>query len=181
MQIYFTIIYNLLRFSIMKMRYGKRLKVKFIQRVSMRSRIHLYDNSECIIADNIDVRPFCEFLVFNNAKLQIGAHTFFNRYCMISCHCDIKIGDNCLFAPSVKIFDNNHKFDSGNGVSQHLSKGTIEIGNNCWIGSNVVILKNTKIGNNCVIGAGCIVSGEIPDGSIMKMDKNNFTIEEIKK
>ena len=56
----------------------------------------------------------------------------------------------------------------------------IIIGNNCWIASNVVILKGTKIGNNCVIGAGCIVSGIIPDNSIVRLSNNNYIIEEMR-
>lgn len=42
------------------------------------------------------------------------------------------------------------------------------IGNHCWIGSNVTILKETHIGDNCVIGAGLVISGKIKDGTLKK-------------
>ena len=38
----------------------------------------------------------------------------------------------------------------------------IKIGNNCWIGANVVILPDVTIGDNSVIGAGSIVTKDIP-------------------
>ena len=42
----------------------------------------------------------------------------------------------------------------------------IEIGNNVWIGGNVVVLPGVTIGDNCVIGAGSIVTKDIPKDSV---------------
>lgn len=42
----------------------------------------------------------------------------------------------------------------------------ITIGNDVYIGNNVIILPGITIGNNCVIGAGAIVSHDIPDNSV---------------
>ncbi|MDO4893230.1 MAG: DapH/DapD/GlmU-related protein [Eubacteriales bacterium] len=44
--------------------------------------------------------------------------------------------------------------------------GTIEIGNNVFIGMNTIVLPGVKIGNNVVIGAGSIVSKDIPNNSV---------------
>ncbi len=38
----------------------------------------------------------------------------------------------------------------------------IKIGNNVWIGGNVVVLPGVTIGDNTVIGAGSIVVKDIP-------------------
>lgn len=46
------------------------------------------------------------------------------------------------------------------------SFGTIEIGNNVFIGMNAIIMPNVKIGNNVIIGAGSIVTKSIPDNSV---------------
>jgi len=45
--------------------------------------------------------------------------------------------------------------------------GKIIVGNNCFIGSNSIILPGTRIGSNCVIGAGSVVRGNIPDNSVV--------------
>lgn len=46
------------------------------------------------------------------------------------------------------------------------SSGSVNIGNNIYIGANVTILKNVSIGDNCIIGAGSIVSKSIPANSV---------------
>lgn len=43
----------------------------------------------------------------------------------------------------------------------------IHIGNNCFIGARSFILSGTTIGNNCIVGAGSVVSGNVPDDSVI--------------
>ena len=40
------------------------------------------------------------------------------------------------------------------------------VGNNVYIGNNVIILPGVTIGNNVVIGTGTVVSKDIPDNSV---------------
>ena len=42
----------------------------------------------------------------------------------------------------------------------------ITIGNNVYIGNNVILLPGVHVGNNVVIGAGAVVSRDIPDNSV---------------
>lgn len=42
----------------------------------------------------------------------------------------------------------------------------ITVGNDVYIGNNVIILPGVTIGNNVVIGAGAVVSKDIPDNSV---------------
>lgn len=112
-------------------------------------------------------------------KLTIGNNVFFNNFCSVTCLKQIVIGNNCLFGEGVKIYDHNHFFDS-HGVQGHNYRcDDIYIGNNCWICSNVVILKGTHIGDNCIIGAGCIVSGNISPNTILK-NNWDFKMEKLK-
>ena len=41
------------------------------------------------------------------------------------------------------------------------------IGNDVWIGRNVIILPNANIGNHCIIGAGAVVTKDVPDYAIV--------------
>ncbi len=59
---------------------------------------------------------------------------------------------------------------------QGYSLGKIIFGNNCWIGSNVVILKDVTIGNNVVIGANCVIYKFIPENSIV-INQQNLVIK----
>lgn len=47
-----------------------------------------------------------------------------------------------------------------------LKFGTIEVGNNNFIGARVIINPGIKIGDNCVIAAGSIVTKNIPSGEV---------------
>lgn len=42
----------------------------------------------------------------------------------------------------------------------------ITIGDNVYIGNNVIILPGVTIGSNVIVGAGAIVSKDIPDNSV---------------
>ena len=43
----------------------------------------------------------------------------------------------------------------------------VTIGDNSWIGCNVVILRGTSIGKNCIVGAGSVLKGTYPDNSVI--------------
>lgn len=110
-------------------------------------------------------------IVDKQAQLMIGDSVYFNENASISCKGKIAIGSGCNFGPGVCIFDNNHKFNAEEGLTSGHNSGNIVIGEKCWIGANVVILKGAKIGKHCVIGAGCVIDSEIPDASIVKQDR----------
>ncbi len=106
-------------------------------------------------------------------KLKIGNNCFFNNDCSINCCRDIKIGNDCLFGENVKIYDHNHRFSKRDVLirEQGFKTSDVVIGNNCWICSNVIILKGAKIGDNCVIGAGSIIKSNIDSNSIVFENK----------
>lgn len=116
----------------------------------------------------------------NEAFIIIGKDCFFNNDCSINANHYIEIGGGSIFGENVKIYDHNHHFNQHKAIKlQGFSNGEVMIGDHCWIGSNVTILKGAKIGNDCVIGAGCIISGVVPDNSIVRPVQNT-TIEKIR-
>lgn len=113
------------------------------------------------------------------AIIKIGNDCFFNNDCSIGANTSVEIGDGTIFGECVKIYDHNHRFrDSTPIKEQGYSNGKVFIGRHCWIGSNVVVLKGAEISDNCVIGAGCVISGFVPEGSIVKA-KQNYEIQKI--
>ena len=84
----------------------------------------------------------------------------------------IEFGKNIITGPNVFISDYNHKYEDvnksikeqGNSfISCDFGKANISIGDDCWLGTNVVIVGNVKIGRHCVIGANSVVTKDIPD------------------
>ena len=121
------------------------------------------------IGNGLEVRDHFEVRSGNNGKLNIGDKVFFNNGCSVHCLTEISIGNNNQFGEGVKMYDHNHQYkESGKLISeQGYSFGAIKIGNNCWIGSNVIILKDVEIGDNVVIGAGCIIHKSVPAGTVV--------------
>ncbi len=83
----------------------------------------------------------------------------------------IRIGRHTSIGGNVKIFDHDfHPIDPQQRL-EHPNSGMktkpVEIGENVFIGCNVIILKGSKIGNNCVIGAGSVVAGEFEDNCVI--------------
>ena len=80
------------------------------------------------------------------------------------------IGRNVMMAEDVKIFTVNHKTSRidvpmcEQGVQKERA---VIIGDDVWIGSNVIILPGSKIGNGVILGAGSVVRGDIPDYAVV--------------
>lgn len=122
-----------------------------------------------IIGDHVSFRNYIHIIVQNGATLEIGNNVFLNNQCSITCLDKISIGENTLFGENVKLYDHNHSYQrTENNLKISHSEFTtvpIIIGKNCWLGSNVVVLKGVEIGDNCIIGAGCVIHKDIPANS----------------
>ena len=49
----------------------------------------------------------------------------------------------------------------------HYSNGTTEIGNDVWVGKDVIVISGIKIGDGAVIAAGAVVTKDVPAYSIV--------------
>lgn len=90
----------------------------------------------------------------------------------------IEIGENTCIGGNTKILDNDfHPIevetrnkllnDPNGGESNLVPSKPIQIGKNCFIGCNSIILKGTILGDGCVVGAGAVVTGEFEDNCVI--------------
>ncbi len=104
---------------------------------------------------------------YENSKIKIGNNIATNNNIFICAANYIEIGNDSLIGQNVTIMDHEaHGIypDNRNKVGQI---GTIIIGENCWIGNNTTILKNSKIGNNSIVATGAVVSGVFPENVVI--------------
>lgn len=129
---------------------------------------------------NTTFRKNFSLYIEKGGRVELGNDCFFNNGCSLNCLEKIKIGDRCIFGEGIKIYDQNHCFkDTSRPIKeQGFSTAPVEIGNDCWICSNVTILKGVKIGNHCVIGAGCLIYKDIPDNTVVK-NENRLILSQI--
>ncbi len=116
------------------------------------------------VGKNVFVEP--PFRCDYGTNIEIGDN-FFSNYNLIILDCNkVKIGNNAFIGPNVGIYTVSHPIDKDIRNSGLEFAKPITIGNDVWIGGNVVILPGVSIGNNVVVGAGSVVTKNIPDGCV---------------
>ena len=91
------------------------------------------------IGDYSTLSDRCRVQVIDGGEISIGQYSFINKGCFIISRIGIKIGDRCTFGPNVMIYDHNHGIKKNQRNNYRCNK--IEIGDDVWIGANVIILK----------------------------------------
>lgn len=99
-------------------------------------------------------------------NIEIGENFYANHNMIILDGNKVKFGDNVFIAPNCSFYTAGHPLDYVIRNKGLEYAKPIEVGDNVWIGGNVVVLPGVTIGNNCVIGAGSIVTKDIPDNSL---------------
>jgi acetyltransferase-like isoleucine patch superfamily enzyme len=101
--------------------------------------------------------------------IQIGDHTFINHLCSVwaSPGGPITIGNNVLLGPYASIISSNHGVARDQLIrSQPGDDAPIHIGDDVWLGANVVVTAGVTIGDGAVVGAGAVVTTDLPSMSI---------------
>ena len=100
-------------------------------------------------------------------RVEVGNNTWIGPYTSLDGgEYGIKIGSHCSISSGVNIVSHDTVKWALSGGDEPSEYAPIEIGNNCFIGTNAFISKGIRIGNYCVVGAGAIVTKNIPDFSI---------------
>lgn len=115
-------------------------------------------------SDGAFINPpfYCDY----GSHIEVGKNFFANYNCTILDVAKVTIGDNCLFAPNVSIYTAGHPVHPDTRNTMYEYGISVSIGDNVWVGGNVVICPGVHIGNNAVIGAGSVVTKDIPDNVI---------------
>lgn len=163
------------------------IRFKFNKGIECTGKCTSRCGTEYVISDGGKIKMGYHVCALKNCRfsahggvLQIGNNVGFNTNCIVSSHDNILLGDNVEIGPNVCIYDHDHDIKCEGGIkSAKFITAPVSIGNDTWIGANVVVLRGTKIGKNCIIAAGSIVKGEIPDNSTYiqkgeKVIKRNF-------
>lgn len=133
-----------------------------------------------------DIKGYENLSVGDGTSIPKGS-TF---YCTVA---PLTIGKKVIFGPKPTIITGDHRTDV---IGKYLIDVTdaekltendlpVTIGDGCWIGANVTILKGVTIGRGSVVAAGDIVTKSCEPYSIIggvpaKLIKMRFTPEQIK-
>lgn len=105
--------------------------------------------------------------------IRIGNSCSFGAYNHISASSNVTIGNGLLTGKWVTITDNSHGYTDYESLQQRptqrqiVSKGSVIIEKNVWIGDKATILPGVMIGDGVVVGANTVVSKDIPNYSVV--------------
>jgi len=97
----------------------------------------------------------------------VGEDSELGTRCLIQAN--VTIGNNVIMGPDVKIYSRNHKSERIDIPIQKQGKHYLKtkIGDDVWIGANVIITAGITVGNHCILAAGAVVTKSVEDFMIV--------------
>ena len=129
------------------------------------------DRAHFVVGTNVICRNFENFHV-SSGKVILHGGVFINNSCSFNCLERIEIGAGTMMGEGVRFYDHDHIYTTETIEKWQWTTAPIRVGRDCWIGSNVTILKGVTIGDNTIIGAGCLIRNDIPSNSVVYNDGN---------
>ena len=99
--------------------------------------------------------------------IEIGDYSELGTNCIIQSN--TSIGDYVIMGPDVKIYTKNHgHYDISIPIAlQPIICETVKIGNDVWLGANVIITPGVTIGDHVIVAAGAVVTKDVPDYALI--------------
>jgi acetyltransferase-like isoleucine patch superfamily enzyme len=136
------------------------------------SYINCYSRNGVTLGDRVTIREFAWLQLTSNLdepgdRIEIGSQTYIGPRSTLGAAAPLLIGQRCQIGANVSFVAESHLFDGDQEIyAQGVSRKGIKIGDDCWIGNNVIVLDGVDIGSGTVIGAGAVVTKSIPSGSV---------------
>lgn len=156
-----------LRYLVIKLFFGKKLKSKTISMIGRNCNFHIPKGGKVICKERIILDD--DTMILAKGKIELGKQFGMNKYSRIVAHEKIEIGDFVTIGQMVSILDHDHAYQLEDGKLKLNGYKTapIKIGNNIWIGDKCTILKGVTIGDNVVVGAHTLVNKDVPANVIV--------------
>ncbi|ETN39559.1 uncharacterized protein HMPREF1541_05785 [Cyphellophora europaea CBS 101466] len=97
-------------------------------------------------------------------NVMLSPGVFLNHNATFVDSCPIRIGARTLIGPHCSFFSGTHPLDPAvrNGTAGPETGKDIDIGEDCWLGGNVIVLPGVTIGRGSTVGAGSVVTRDVP-------------------
>ena len=153
-----------------EVRVGINLQEKIIQDGTW-NVFQINNKADLIVGSNVICRNF-EIFHVSSGKLILHDGVFVNNSCSFNCMERIEVGNGTMMGEGVRFYDHDHVYTAEKIEKWQWTTAPLRVGRDCWIGSNVTILKGVTIGDNTIIGAGCLIRNDIPANSVVYNDGN---------
>lgn len=147
---------------------GKRSSLRLGDKAALRSGcvVDLGAEGSLTLAEQAEIRHYA--IIECAGRVAIGRRSVIGAYNWLQGSGEIEIGDDVIIGPGVRIISTTHDISDPDQpfARQPLICGSVRIGNNVWIGADVVILTGVSIGKNVVVGAGALVTRDLDEGGV---------------
>jgi maltose O-acetyltransferase len=125
--------------------------------LEVHDRVRIYDGCRLVI-DHLTV----------DSGIVLGADMAMNFGCYIDGSGGVRVGERTILGPNVVILSSSHRADPTHNL-QESGKDVqrVEIGNDVWVGANVVIRMGITIGARAIVGAGAVVTHDVPSATVV--------------
>jgi len=171
----FGLVLNKLRYPSLRMRVGVDLSgdITYGRGISLGNgtRFEIAPGGKLRLDDEASLSLRVHLMAGTQDRLTIGRRVSIQDDCRI--YGDVTLGAYCLLAPNVFISSGTHVFNAAPHLPifeqervHVLAQRHVDIGEDCWLGINVVIMPGVSIGRGCIIGANSVVTSSIPPYSV---------------
>ncbi|TWE11985.1 acyltransferase [Rudaeicoccus suwonensis] len=99
-----------------------------------------------------------------SAALAIGSHTYIGHRVHLHSIDPVSIGTRCVIADNVMVSSTDHGRSDRHAVQ---GTGAVVIGDDVFLGQNVVVLGGVRIGDGATVAAGAVVVKDVPAGAVV--------------
>ena len=106
---------------------------------------------------------------FNPERISIADHVYIGPGAVVNGLGGVQIGRGTIVGPRLTVYSADHVFRDASAIpyDERIERKAVRIGENVWIGGDVIVVPGTVIGEGCIVGAGSVVSGEVAPLSIV--------------
>ncbi len=121
---------------------------------------HIYEVRRAKVGNGVKIGSHA---LLRRLELEMGDNCTVNSYAVIQGK--VTVGSQVSIAPGAKLFGENHNFDRTDipFKLQGNRRDGIVIGDDVWIGADVIIVDGVRVGSHVVLAAGAVVVKDIPD------------------
>ncbi len=99
-------------------------------------------------------------------NIEVGENFYSNHNLVILDGAKVSFGKNVFIGPNCGFYTAGHPINAKERNEGLEYAKAIQVGDNVWIGGNVVVMPSVCIGDNSVIGGGSVVTKDIPSNVI---------------
>lgn len=131
--------------------------------------IRVHKASKVIIENNVRIDRGVRILSTNEAPILIKQKTRIGLYSVFNGGARITVGEACLISGFVYLQTSMHAFSNPNQTvqSQGYQYSDVELKNDVWLGTHVVIFPGTILGKGSVVGSNAVVNSSFDDHSVV--------------